>query len=375
MALELSPLAPEQISPIVARATSPQTPPPAKMMTAKGLAPMGPVDLVTALYQLSFEADPTIASAASGTAESLPDPILTAALGEALDERILDFFAQRVKTRNVLIEKILLNPKVHNETLVMLAGCLAERELEILAGNQQRMLSCPQIIEAMYFNRHARMSTIDRLLELAARHGLKLDGIPSFDELAQHILGTAPKENPVEEEQPPVETPQEQTGSVDDLFSAALNEAWDEGPVGNLEYETPEEQNDPKKVLIRDLSLSAKVRLANLGTAFHRKELIRDSNRLVAMAVIKSPAVTDQEVQHYAKDKNIMDEVIRFIAYKKEWIKNYSVKVALVNNPKCPLAQSMTLLKHLRNSDVRAVAKSKNVPAALAKAAKEFGKE
>jgi len=110
-----------------------------------------------------------------------------------------------------------------------------------------------------------------------------------------------------------------------------------------------------------------------LGTAFDRAILIRDTNRSVAIAAITSPGVNEQEASRYAANRGLSEDIIRYIAEKREWLKNYQIKVALVNNPKCPLAHSMRLLTHLRAKDLQGVARSKNVPSALATAARRAG--
>jgi hypothetical protein len=72
-----------------------------------------------------------------------------------------------------------------------------------------------------------------------------------------------------------------------------------------------------------------------------------------------------------AAPRSLPEEIIRYIAGRKDWQKNYQVKVALVNNPKCPLPTSMHLLPHLFPRDLKALVRSKNIPSALAQAAKE----
>ncbi len=67
--------------------------------------------------------------------------------------------------------------------------------------------------------------------------------------------------------------------------------------------------------------------------------------------------------------------MIRFISVKKEWQKNYMVKLNLITNPKCPLAYSMKTLVYLRASDVKMLAKSKSVPTALRQAAERLSKK
>ena len=114
------------------------------------------------------------------------------------------------------------------------------------------------------------------------------------------------------------------------------------------------------------------MRLATVGNAHCRQVLIRDTNRLVAMAVIRSPAITDMEVVAAAANRAICDDVIRYIANRREYVKEYAVKQALVGNPKCPLAASLRLLGFLRPDDLKTLARSKNVPGALAAAAKKL---
>ena len=149
MALEQTPLELATLSAAVQKIVGPDAPGPAKMMAAKGLAPMGPQDLVTAIYQLTHDADPKIAQSAVVSANRFPEKILAGALGEALDPRVIDFFSTRLIDKPQLLEKVLLNPITADETFVGLGRCLADRELEILAGNQTRLLRHPAIIEAM----------------------------------------------------------------------------------------------------------------------------------------------------------------------------------------------------------------------------------
>ena len=98
--------------------------------------------------------------------------------------------------------------------------------------------------------------------------------------------------------------------------------------------------------------------------------LIKDTNRAVAMAAVASPAVAEPEAVRWASQRELSEDVIRYIATRKEWHKNYGFKLNLINNPKCPLRISMGLIVQLRANDLRALSRSKNVPGPLAKAAK-----
>jgi pentose-5-phosphate-3-epimerase len=53
--------------------------------------------------------------------------------------------------------------------------------------------------------------------------------------------------------------------------------------------------------------------------------------------------------------------VLRSISTKRNYIKNYGVLRALVNNPKTPLDVALPLLAHLLVKDLRAMAVNKNV--------------
>jgi hypothetical protein len=113
-----------------------------------------------------------------------------------------------------------------------------------------------------------------------------------------------------------------------------------------------------------------KIRIALLGTAFQRSVLIRDVNKIVALSVIRSPKVKESEAIAFAAIRTLATEVVREIVRRRDWIKLYQVKQNLVLNPKTPLKDALTLLGHLYPHDVRKVARSKNIPSALAQAAR-----
>jgi hypothetical protein len=113
-----------------------------------------------------------------------------------------------------------------------------------------------------------------------------------------------------------------------------------------------------------------KIRTALLGDKYDRSLLVRDSNKTVAIAAIRSPKVRDDEAMAYSANRALPLEVITYISNRRDWIKLYSVKLNLVMNPKTPMARSMSLLAFLNRGDVTKVSRSKNIPSALATAAK-----
>ncbi len=101
------------------------------------------------------------------------------------------------------------------------------------------------------------------------------------------------------------------------------------------------------------LSVPAKIRLAMLGNAFDRAKAIRDPIKLVAVAAIKAGGVTEFEAAGYASNPGLPEEVIKYIAQKRDWTKAYGVKFSLCRNPKTPITEAMRLLPFLREKDLQ----------------------
>jgi peroxiredoxin family protein len=100
--------------------------------------------------------------------------------------------------------------------------------------------------------------------------------------------------------------------------------------------------------------------------------LIRDSNKVVATAVIRSARITDGEIETISKSRSISDEIIRIIANNKDWTKNYQVKLNLVNNSKTPMSETLKFINHLRDKELRDLARSRNVSSQVCTAARRL---
>jgi hypothetical protein len=346
-------------------------PAPLKLMAARGLAPLKPVELVAVLYQLALDPDPPLRTAAEKSATDLPEKILGAALADpALDARVLDFFAARVVTKPALVEALLLNRAVADETVLELTPKLGEKHLDLVAVNEQRLLRAPAIIGAMYMNRKARMSTVDRAVELAVRNGLVVPGVPRWDDVVAAVLGDQKKKSPAEVDAAFARVAAATMGDdPQELLAAPL-------PDDDLEVINAEDgkklDEQTKELPISELSVSQKIRLATLGNALARGVLIRDTIKMVALAAVNSPGMTDNEIIKYSANRSLADDVIRVIAATKEWHKIYQIKVNLVNNPKTPINASTRLLPFLHERDLKNVARSRAIPSAIVAQAKKL---
>jgi hypothetical protein len=132
-----------------------------------------------------------------------------------------------------------------------------------------------------------------------------------------------------------------------------------------VESKGPEEDERSALQRIAALNVAQRLALAMRGSREERAILIRDPNKIVGVAVLASPKLTDSEVESIAKMASISDELLRVIANTRAWVKNYPVVAALTKNPKTPLAVSMNLLSRLNDRDLRLLSSDRNIPDTL----------
>jgi len=128
-----------------------------------------------------------------------------------------------------------------------------------------------------------------------------------------------------------------------------------------------DDEDDEKSAMQRlaEMNVPQRMARATKGTREERAILIRDPNKLIAVAVLSSPKLTDSEVESIAKMTSISEEILRIISNNRNWVKNYTVVSALARNPKTPLAVSMNLLSRLNERDLRTLSTNRNVPEVL----------
>jgi hypothetical protein len=107
------------------------------------------------------------------------------------------------------------------------------------------------------------------------------------------------------------------------------------------------------------------------GTKEERAILVRDPNKLVSVAVLSSPKLTESEVEQFAKMANVSEEVLRIIGMNRAWIKNYGVIAALTRNPKTPLAVSMRFVQRLSERDLKMIVLDRNLQEPLKQVVKK----
>jgi hypothetical protein len=136
----------------------------------------------------------------------------------------------------------------------------------------------------------------------------------------------------------------------------------------------PESSSDDEKASVvqrlANMSVPEKVQAAMKGTREMRAMLIRDPNKMVSLAVLSCPKVTETEIESFARMGSVSEDVLRTIGQTRAWVKSYNVVLALVKNAKTPVAMSMTLLNRLNESDVKRLSTDRNIPEPLRIAAR-----
>lgn len=316
---------------------------------AKGLAPLPANILLPAWCYLSLQPASEITEAAQKSLDTYPEKMLLPAVQSELPAWALEFIGRRLQKNEIILEAVLLNEAAPNSLFIEIAKTCSEKIANLIVNNQERIIDSPDIINSLEANPANLKSNTDRL-----RHFLNLSGIyiPGDAHVAEETVEETKKEEAPEKEE--VVAPED----AEKLLEKA----------GNL----TEAQRLSLTQYIYKLNIGGRVKLGLKGNKEARGILIRDTNKVVALAVLKSPKITDNEIVMYASLRNVADDVIRVISTNPAWVKRYAVKAALCFHPKCPLAQAISFLKYLNNRDLTRLSKEKNVLQPVQKAAKEL---
>src|SRR5712671_5260292 len=347
----------------------PKAPVPLRMMGAKALVPMGPKDMATALFMLTFDADANVRETAAKSAGALPDRMLAVALrDETADPCVLDYYVSTLSSKLEYLEMLVLNPSTPDEAVARVAAMPQEKLLEIVAQNQLRILRHDAIVRALVVNPVTRPSTVDNITDFCVRSGLVLADLPAFQAARKRVLGAGVDEEAAAE-----------AAAKAAIEEAGAEEALEQIGAADHAGETPDEPKedeeldaDGKKIRltiqqkISKLSIAKKIEWANKkGNKEVRTILLRDPNKLVQLAVIQSPRISEGEIAKVANTRTAPGEVLQHIYNNRQLTKNYTIKVNLVNNPKVPVAVAMRFLILLRQSELKGVSKNRNISPAL----------
>lgn len=400
---------------------SPEAPFGTRMAVAKALLPLPPDVLMGMAFALVADPDKRIAKTARQTLREMPSETVIRSLTPRTHPKLLEFLASFRSNDDALMEKVYRNASASDEVVLMIAGRASEDLIEAIARNQERLLMTPKVYLALRENPNTTPAQRDRVAQFL-RHNRCLPEIPG-EEVGEEppVVPEDPDAlSPLEEPVPLRATPSEPLPDPETLlrlaveveiaaalagypspstnphvaeqmklsgiqvialreaagFEFALDETgWDFSLELLSEEELPPDKKLRMSEFIATLSPGKKIKLAYLGNGDARKILLRDSNKLVACAVIKSKRMSDSELIAAAGNRNLPADVFREIALDREMVRKYPVKAALVNNPKCPVNIALTLMRDLNSSDLEKVARNKNVSSVISGLAAKKVKE
>lgn len=312
-----------------------------KLLIAQGAIPMAPPLYIEVLHILVRDPDSEVSTSSRQAIQKMPENILLNLAQTHKNPDVLDLLASSHATNDRVIEKVLINQSTPDSTFIVLAQKATEKQATLISNNQVRILRTPQIAEVLKKNPQMLKSDLDRLISFLKMNGIVLEG----------------------------ESPELSLSEIENIL--ALQD--DDIPAEFLEDAGPdvsEKQRQSVYQYIQTINTGQKIKLALKGNKEARSLLIKEANKVVSVSVIKNPRITDSEVLNVCNNRSINEEILRIVCMKSEWVKHYSMQVALANNPKTPFQHALRFAKMLTTNDLKKLSKNKNASSQLQKLAK-----
>ena len=358
----------------VASHADPARPPAQRLVAARGMLPLPTQDQLAVLVALCEAVEAPVSKAAQTTLMQMPvnlvKPVLTNPVTPAW---LLEGLGCRLQSRDDLLPDLLSHRSTPDRIHLWAAQASSATPVhERLCLDLERLKRCPEIIEGLWSNEAVDRYLLRPAVEFLVREGIHLESVPLFKEVLSS-LSFDELRDAVDQVELPEEV--EQLIERTEESEAPPLDVTDEKPALKDSDKEAEEEEGSKKTLVQivnSMTPAQKICLALKGNREARTILIRDSNKLVCTAVIRSPRISEREVAVAAQMRSIHEEVIRIICGNREWMRKYPIKLALVNNPKTPLARSMAMIKGINQRDLKSISRSTSVPSALRGAAKRL---
>ena len=358
------------------------------------MLPLPQNDLLEVLVALTLSDDTQIASAATETlkTESVED-LLVAATGQDTAPNVLAYLATQGDGKQEIYEATILNTRTPDQALAKLAATTSHSSLlELLTINQQRLVRCPEIIDAILGNPACSGEAERRARETRQEFFEKERGAQQIaDELRARgqtaaaeffetaELTSAAGELSLEDAWLIAEHIEVSDEDLDDTWLPA--ERFDEliaetaaEVSANLQRVIESERMETGSVSAERVSLIRRImfmntkdrmKLAMKGDREARSILVRDSNKVVCSAVVKNPRITEQEIENISAMRTVAEEVLRIIAMNRSWARAYPIIHNLARNPRTPIPTVMNILPRIRTKDLQSLSQNKNVSEAV----------
>ena len=341
---------------ILERILSGGAPLPVRQAAARGALPL-PRAVLTRLYlHLRNDADEAVRSDAESSLGQLTPEVLIEVLSDpACDPLVLEHFAGTAARDERLAEKVAFHPSASGKTLGILASEGNASVLDLVLTNQERLLATPGLVDRLSMNPALRADQCGRLLDLIDRffHG--------------QARRTAEEAGPGVEPAESIDAEQ-----VAKILEIDVGELFMASEIMDAEEFVQSENPLVRSVYQRILTLNVgqKAILAMKGGREERVILVRDTNKLVALGVLKNARLTEGEVEMIASMRNVSEEILRNVGINREWSQNYAVVANLVRNPRTPPSLSTNFVARLNNKDLKLLCADRNVPEIIRRMAK-----
>ena len=333
---------------LLERLDSGQLPEAARRAAAQGALPLPPSDLIQLQVALATRDVNSEIREAAGTSLASRDPDVTSQLlaSEDLSPEVARYFAHlgdgESRWREVLID----NPACPGEALADIAARAEGVLVDQLLLNQVRLIESAGLLRALEGN---PILTAGQRVRLA--------------EIRFHFLEQPQPQAPPGEPLPDPDLVEKITSTIQEADGTERRAPESELPDDEVEHvDGGSEQSKTTFHRILDLGVAERVKLAFLGSGEERSILIRDSNRIIAFAVLKSPRITDKDVEKYVKMRSLKEELLQVIAGKREWMRNYQVVLGLVRHPKTPPRITGNLMLRVNDRDLKLLSTDRNIP-------------
>jgi len=331
--------------PLVGKILAGEAPEAIRMTAARGALPIPLQDLIYVQVCLLNDSLPQVVEAAGESLSKITEESLVALLGDAgCDPLVIDHFAKAGTLAGAALEAAVAHPAIMDGTLEALAASAPADTLTLIVTNEVRIIKNPHLLEVLRANPNLSGDNRRRLSELerdfVGKEQLKVREARAPEAALPEepaVAGAEGAEAPPDEEPVAVMTEEEQRQFEEEL------------------------RKSPTFQRVMKMNVAERVQLAMKGNSEERAILIRDTAKIVAQQVLKSPKLSDNEIANFARLRSIHEEVLRAIASRKDWTKNYSTVHALVRNPKTPPGLCVQFLPRLGNRDLKVVVGDKNI--------------
>lgn len=386
---------------------------PSNMMqfAARGALQVPPAENIEILVYLAVH-NPVFGGLARMTLAGWDEKASVAAAADPQTPReVLDYFISPDNLRPKLLPALLENPSVSEGQLNKIAiGAPKESIQAMLRSTRVRSLTgVLQILQANPYLEEEQAEDLRKILWSAREAAAKVEdpaqqpqsagaanepapGSGSGDEWADDETLAAYLKEHATDIAAEADKPFHAIGGVVDLLgedSFAGSEATETPvpePSAVSSAEVPRRPIVPKKAptaplrenalqKINRLDVKGRIQLALKGNKEERSLLIRDGTKVVALAVLEAPKLSDGEVEKFASQKNVLESVLRQIPLKRRFMKNYKVVRNLVSNPRTPLDLGLGLMKHLLIADLKNISSNKEVSETVRKLALKMYKQ